>query len=252
MSYPIESSKRRAAEVSSSGAATGARGQGARQALLQAGRAVFSAKNLEGATVRDIAEAAGTNVAAISYHFGSKEALYDETVRQAVQEVQERMLPMRERLAEIQKQGAPDPEMAIQMVKLVLRSMFSCIVSAEDTMTLSRLVIREQMQPTAAFEHVFAGIGPMHEALSYLVGIAIGEPAEAKETIIRTHSLMGLGLVFRAGRGVILRRLGWTAEDKEHLEAVADLVAEEAELILRGLRAKKESERTAPGAINTD
>jgi AcrR family transcriptional regulator len=200
---------------------------------------VFSAKNLEGATVRDIAEAAGTNVAAISYHFGSKEALYDETVRLAITDVQERMAPVRAQFEAFVKEGRPDPEQAIALIKDVLRAMFACIVSAEDTLTTSRLIIREQMQPTAAFEHVFRGIEPMHQALCALVGVAIGEDPEAQETIIRTHSLLGLGLVFRAGRGVILRRLGWTAEDREHLEAVAELVAEEAELILRGLRARK-------------
>jgi TetR/AcrR family transcriptional regulator, regulator of cefoperazone and chloramphenicol sensitivity len=244
MTSSLETPKRRASDSGGGGT----RGQAARQALLAAGRTVFSAKNLEGATVRDIAEAAGTNVAAISYHFGSKEALYDEVVRQAVEEIRGRMHPVRERLEEVLKQGPPDPEQAIQLIKQVLHAMFSCIVSAEDTLTVSRLVIREQMQPTAAFEHVFAGIGPMHEALSFLVGVAIGEPPTAKETIIRAHSLMGLGLVFRAGRGVILRRLGWTSEDQAHLEEIADLVAEEAEILLRGLRAKKEAERAVAGA----
>ena len=49
-----------------------------RERLLRAGSELFAATGLHGATVRDIAGAAGANVAAANYHFGSKEALYGE------------------------------------------------------------------------------------------------------------------------------------------------------------------------------
>ncbi len=46
------------------------------QILTQA-EALFAAKGYEGTTVRDIAEAAGVNLAMISYYFGSKEKLLE-------------------------------------------------------------------------------------------------------------------------------------------------------------------------------
>ncbi|MGE0761732.1 MAG: TetR/AcrR family transcriptional regulator [Bdellovibrionales bacterium] len=47
-----------------------------KQALLDASLEVFAEKGLEGSTVKDIADAAGVNVALISYYFGSKDGLY--------------------------------------------------------------------------------------------------------------------------------------------------------------------------------
>ncbi len=49
-----------------------------RQRILEAALSLFSAKGLEGASVREIAELAGVNSALISYHFGGKEKLYFE------------------------------------------------------------------------------------------------------------------------------------------------------------------------------
>ncbi len=57
--------------------------QQTRQRLLDAGLAVFSEVGYHGATIREIAGRAGTNIAAISYHFGGKDGLYTAVVRSA-------------------------------------------------------------------------------------------------------------------------------------------------------------------------
>lgn len=46
--------------------------------ILEVARKQFSEKGYEGASVRDICDAAGANVSAIKYHFGGKEGLYRE------------------------------------------------------------------------------------------------------------------------------------------------------------------------------
>lgn len=47
-----------------------------RDALLQAAKKVFAAKGFDGATVKDLAEAANVNVSLVSYYFNGKEGLY--------------------------------------------------------------------------------------------------------------------------------------------------------------------------------
>lgn len=47
-----------------------------RRQLIDAGTRLFARSGLEGASVRDIARDAGTNICMISYHFGGKEGLY--------------------------------------------------------------------------------------------------------------------------------------------------------------------------------
>jgi AcrR family transcriptional regulator len=51
--------------------------------LLEAAGEEFASKGFDGATVRDICERAGANQAAVNYHFGNKEHLYEEAVLHA-------------------------------------------------------------------------------------------------------------------------------------------------------------------------
>jgi TetR/AcrR family transcriptional regulator, regulator of cefoperazone and chloramphenicol sensitivity len=55
----------------------------ARQRLLVAAQEVFADFGYEGASVRQICTRAGVNIAGVNYHFGDKERLYIETVKQA-------------------------------------------------------------------------------------------------------------------------------------------------------------------------
>lgn len=67
--------KDRVKPVRRSSAATTA-SHDSRQALLREAKRVFAAKGFEGATVKDLATAAGVNISLVSYHFGGKEGLY--------------------------------------------------------------------------------------------------------------------------------------------------------------------------------
>jgi AcrR family transcriptional regulator len=58
-------------------------GQETRQNLLAAAGEIFARKGFREATTAEICRQAAANVAAISYHFGSKEALYVESWRYA-------------------------------------------------------------------------------------------------------------------------------------------------------------------------
>lgn len=49
--------------------------------LLEAASTLFAKRGYEGASVRAICEAAGTNVNAVSYHFGGKKALYNAVLQ---------------------------------------------------------------------------------------------------------------------------------------------------------------------------
>lgn len=54
-----------------------------RKNLLKAAGQTFAEKGYQDATITEICERAGTNVAAVNYHFRNKESLYQEAWRQA-------------------------------------------------------------------------------------------------------------------------------------------------------------------------
>src|SRR5215211_1789067 len=59
-------------------------GERTRQRLLEATRALIAEHGEDGVTLRAITDAANANVAAVSYHFGSKEALCRATCEEAI------------------------------------------------------------------------------------------------------------------------------------------------------------------------
>ncbi len=78
--------------------------------LLQAAMEVFAAKGFQTATVREICQAAGTNVAAVNYHFGDKERLYAAVLWHVFEDygtskdretVRDKALPPEKRLARL-------------------------------------------------------------------------------------------------------------------------------------------------------
>jgi AcrR family transcriptional regulator len=67
---------RRARSLRADGAET-------RSHILEVAGRIFAAKGYNGTTSREICTAAGTNLAAVNYHFGSRDALYDAVLVEA-------------------------------------------------------------------------------------------------------------------------------------------------------------------------
>jgi AcrR family transcriptional regulator len=67
-------------------------GPGTPDALVQAARRLFAQHGFEGASVRAITAEAGANLGAITYHFGSKRALYDRVLESFVEPLVSRVL----------------------------------------------------------------------------------------------------------------------------------------------------------------
>jgi AcrR family transcriptional regulator len=57
-----------------------------RKSLLDAACEIFARKGFRDTTIAEISKRAGTNIAAVNYHFSSKETLYVEAWRRAFQE----------------------------------------------------------------------------------------------------------------------------------------------------------------------
>ncbi|MBJ6724132.1 TetR/AcrR family transcriptional regulator [Geomesophilobacter sediminis] len=53
-----------------------------RSKLLEVGTKLFAERGLNGVSIRELSQAAGTSISMISYHFGSKEGLYSAVLEQ--------------------------------------------------------------------------------------------------------------------------------------------------------------------------
>jgi len=213
------------------------RGDPTREKLLTASIEVFGRYGFDGATTRALADAAGVNLQAIPYYFGGKEGLYlaaaehiGELIASHIGELRD---AVRSRLAAADQGSVPlGREEAADLLTRILRTMAALFVSDESA-PWARFLIREQMEPTEAFQRVYAGVmKPMLEVGRRLVGIILGEDPETDHVKLRTFTLLGGVMVFRMAHAAVLAELKWgkfgprETEDVQRLagEIVASLV----------------------------
>jgi hypothetical protein len=89
---------------------------------------------------------------------------------------------------------------------------------------VARFIIREQMQPTFAFEILFGVMSRLHTAATGLLAMATGLPPESREAMLRVFLLLGQVLFLRIAESAVLRRLKLERYDEAFLAEVKALV----------------------------
>lgn len=183
------------------------RGADTRARLIDAALDVFGRLGFEGASTRQIAKEADANLAAIVYHFGSKEALHIAVAEHIVARVRERIGPGIAAAATPEATGTR--EGARKALANLLSNLVDVLLGDADAERWARFIIREQMQPTAAFEIIFGFMGPSHGIGTRLVAVALGRE-EDEEVRLRCFTILGQVIVFRVAQTLVLRRMGWS------------------------------------------
>ncbi len=207
------------------GPASPSRSERARQRLLAAALKVFGEKGPRGASVREITRAAGQNVAAVAYYFGSKQKLYEAVMEGIVRELRGRLGEVLGEAQELQRSGEHSPGKAARLLKGFLVAVYARLLSRDDAVPIVQLIVREQLTPTAGFEVLYhQGFRDLHETLCCLVGMCLGRDPRDRETIVRTHTLMGQVYFFAMSREAILRRLGWKSLEGRNTDLVVRVI----------------------------
>jgi AcrR family transcriptional regulator len=98
-------------------------------ALLEAARDLFAARGYDGASIRAITHRAGTNLGSVTYHFGTKEALYHRVIETFI-------APLRERVVEAAETEGP----SLDRIEAIVRAGFDHY--AEDP-AMPRLILQQ-------------------------------------------------------------------------------------------------------------
>ena len=209
------------------------RGEDTRQRLIEAALKIFGESSFEGASTRMLADAAGANLAAIPYHFGSKEGLYRAAAEFVVENCGKEMLPTLDRInlaIHAKKLSRSD---ATELLHQLLERFSSIVIGSEFADRFAGFVLREQLQPGAAFEILYEGLmSKTMDACRKLLAIILARPADDKRTLVRAQTLLGQVLVFRTSRACVFRQLGWKEFSKDHLELIQSIVRDNIDRIL--------------------
>jgi TetR/AcrR family transcriptional regulator, regulator of cefoperazone and chloramphenicol sensitivity len=207
------------------------RGDATQQKLLTAAIDVFGRLGFDGTSTRALADAAGVNLQAIPYYFGDKQGLYIAAAEQIATLIQSHVSGLRERvrarLDVAESEATPlDAGEARGLLTEIAQAMAALFVSDESE-AWARFVIREQMEPTEAFNRLYGGVmKPMMEVAGRLMAVILGEPPGTEHIRLRVISLLGSIMVFRIARAAVMAQLGWNGVGPREADVVRKHAAE--------------------------
>jgi len=162
-----------------------------RMRLLDAAREVFSEHSFQGATVREICRRAEANVAAVNYHFGSKDGLLAEALNFAP-------------LAALQKANVSAAECPRVRLRLFLRDFMVMLLDEKNPSSQCQIMARELADPTPALDKIVReAVAPLHKFLGQLVREIVGDKVGEAELRRCVHSILGQCLFYRHSHPVL-------------------------------------------------
>src|SRR5207244_565104 len=181
------------------------------------------------------------------YHYGGKEGLYLAAVRHIANQIGEQLDPALRASRNLAAQDS-GPEAASRTVLSIIDHFLEILIRPESE-AWARLIVREQMDPTMAFDVLYGGvIGRAVDHLSALL-VHIGEGRwDGTEARLKALAIIGQVLIFRVGRATLLKAAGWTDVDAEGVAAIRRVVLTQTRAVLTDTeRTDKEKEKGVAG-----
>ena len=187
-----------------------------RTRVLKSACAVFAAKGYRDATVAEICERAGANVASVNYHFRDKESLYAEVWRDAHQRAFE---------AFPADGGLPDDATAEQRLGAHVRALLQRVLCPGEAGQFAHLLLREMVEPTSALQGVLdEAIRPQRDRTIQIVRELLGEDASEFQVRLTVMSIVNQCLAFAFTKPVREHFSGRADLEEVHMEKLADHV----------------------------
>lgn len=198
-----------------------ARGDETRARIISAALDVFGTHGFGGASTRMLAERAGVTLPALHYYFDSKEGVYLACAEHIAERLDQRFRALTDGVADTLA-GTPPPRVrVIEMLLTFVDGFTDFFLGAHELEKWVMFIIREQAQPTKAFDIIFERVMQRtFNTLAALVGRLLDRPASDMEVRIRTFTLIGQLVFFRTAREAALRVTGWRDFDGERLKLV--------------------------------
>ncbi len=192
--------------------------KGTRQALILAGIRLFGRQGFTATSVRQLANEADANIAAIAYHFGGKDGL-----RVACAEEFGRRMGAAMGARPVGPDASPDG--ARDELRAIIRAMVALLSGAEGASELVPFMLRELAEDGPGIDIVYRGFAePMHRKLCDLWARATGTEAEDETVKLAVFTLIGQLMYFRIGQSIVSRRMGWADVGPAEIQKITDRI----------------------------
>lgn len=189
-------------------------GEDTRMRLLHAAGEIFSKKGYQAATIRDICRRAKANVAAVHYHFGSKERLYEAVLRHAHDEALRRFPT---------DLGLAGPGTPRQRLFAYVRGMLLRMLAKGENAWHAALMARELAEPTPMLgRFVDRSIMPRAEKLRAIVAEILGPDGDPAVVALCTQSIVGQCRNYAVARPILTRLFPDLTYDEPGISRLAE------------------------------
>lgn len=206
-----------------------------RERILDTAERLFMAHGYDGTSMRQITSEANVNLAAVNYHFGSKESLMQEVFRRRLDWLNDERMRVLDRL---------EAEAAGQPVKpsLIVDAFFGTLLRMADDksrggMTFLRLLGRTLTDPSE-FIRAFLAHEYQHVMDRYKEALFRALPEVPKAEIVwRFHFMLGATSYAIAGTDALRLVTDWQIEAEDSVDRLDRLVPRLMSFLIGGLRA---------------
>ena len=160
-----------------------AAGQRTRAQLMDAALDLIAECGEEGVTLRELTDAAGANVAAVSYHFGSLKSLRDAAIEQALEGYLD---------AQQEAVSALDPESTLEeLAAAFARPMMHALASGGRDLAVMRIVARAGIDPPRGWSRLDARFDRIRADVLRVLKANVSDVKD-RELILRTRFAAGM------------------------------------------------------------
>jgi AcrR family transcriptional regulator len=211
-----------------------ARSVDTRERILDAAERLFMAHGYEGTSMRQITGEAAVNLAAVNYHFGSKESLMQEVFRRRLDWLNEERMRV---LGEMETEAAGKPLKPSQIVD----GFFGTLLRRADDqerggVTFLRLLGRTLTEPSEFIRtflaHEYATVMERYKEALFK---ALPDVPKA-EIVWRFHFMLGATSYAIAGTDALRLVTDWQIEEADAVDRIDRLVPRLMSFLLGGLR----------------
>lgn len=207
-----QSNRRRASK-------TPAHAPNTRELIIDHAIDLFGRFGFDGVSMRQLAETAGTNLGAATYHFGGKQELYDATLDVIATDIEKLLGPRLERLeAELDVAGSNRENLRIAVCEFI-DGWAREILGEPEVQRRTLIIARELASPSPGFEVVYNRFySRLYRTLGKIIQQAVPAATDHVYLSARAHGLLNLMLSFIANERMLWRQLDWNGYNDDVIE----------------------------------
>lgn len=211
----------------------------AKERLLKTALQLFGERGFDATGLRDLTSAAGVNLGAVNYYFGSKENLRLEAFRYGFAPTLQMRKDTQDYLDEARQKGSV--RAAEEALRKCIRRFLNEVLAANSAHWT--LLMREYTMPSPAFEAIIREYFVPQDAI--LIGVLRLLLPHASETTLGccVGSIMGQCLHVRNAAPVVRSTLGIDTSNPDYVKLRADHIADFSLFAIRGLRQRRPRNR---------